>query len=56
MKIFCSWVGAEVDEELLVPVGCHPDKKSDGCHICKLSAQIEYGVSPEELLKRMKDE
>jgi hypothetical protein len=52
-KIFCSWVESEVEESLLMK-GCHP---TDGkCYLCPRSQQLDYGVKPEEILNRMKEE
>ena len=52
-KIFCNCVESEVDESLLLK-GCHP---TDGrCTLCMRSQQLDYGVKPEEILKRAKEE
>jgi hypothetical protein len=52
-KVFCSWVESEVDESLLMK-GCHP---VDGrCVMCMRSQQLDYGVSPTDILVRAKEE
>ena len=52
-KVFCRWVESEVDESFLLK-GCYP---TDGrCVVCARSQQLDYGVKPEEILKRAKEE
>lgn len=54
-KVFCSWVESEVDDSLLMN-GCHKNISNGRCTLCQRSMQLDYGVKPEEILSRAKEE
>ena len=54
-KVYCGWVDAEVEDSQLMNA-CHANIKGGRCTLCQRSAQLDYGVSAEEILIRAKEE